>query len=843
MKIIKPLRLGILHRPWQWQGENRLGIAVLALTDMSAVPKIRPEPELWQLAAQELTGNAAMVDMALPKPCAEFLATGYAYTHHQAQKNVCLATIRVAEKEKSLLAFGERYWVNGYPSPARPFEKLRLDWENAYGGEHVAENPLGMGAAPVMHEGHHYHPLPRIEHPGHPLGPLRHKTPPCGFGPLDFTWPRQFGRIGKKYDSQWLKQDFPGYARDIDWHLFNRAEPDQWWPQQSALPLEAEWRIGNMHPDKAVQQGRLPPWQARCFIQRAGTPGQSPEEITLRATTLWFFPHLQKMLLIWHGCCAIDQDDAADVRQLTAAMELSREARPPEHYHEVIHRREKKDTGAAHALRDQDLMAESLIAPWLDTDMRQQESPWRENLARREQQRRGQVQVSTADSPDLGTFSTPPPPPALDNLPAFMADMQQQATGYQQQARQKAAAMAAHADINDEPATGPAHYYRLLQLSQSAAASAEPPLTGISHEAGPRQGLHQMYRLSADTRPPAPPLADEHSLNLRRQVQAVMETTRDFRHQDFSGADLRSMDLRRGDFRQALLESAKLDGCLLDDADLGEAMLAHASLCNVSLNNARLDDACLTGAVCQQSRFTAASLQRVLVQQTTFSHCDFQQAKIDGILFHHTRLNDCRFHQAVMENCVFLAVHLERMDFSHGRLAKMTFLDGSLERVNFDTATLTDCSFIHMALDNVRCRKSRLTDCVFTGETRARRADFSHGRLSGCNFRQIALAGADFSRARAEGCDFSAANLTGGQLIAMDARGCLFVRTDFTDARLNQANLTGALLQKCRLAGADLRAANLFRADLSLSVADERTRWQQAYTLQCKTLPRKKGKS
>ncbi len=334
-------------------------------------------------------------------------------------------------------------------------------------------------------------------------------------------------------------------------------------------------------------------------------------------------------------------------------MELSRETRPLEHYHEVIRRREKKDTGAAHALRDKDLMAESLIAPWLDTDMGRQESPWRENLARREQQRRGKHQDLPADRSDRGSFAPPPPPPALDNLPAFMADMQRQATGCQQQARQKAAAMTDQGNINDEPAAGPAHYYRLLQLSQSASTSAESPLTGISPGPGPQQGLHQMYRLLADTRPPAPPLAGEQSLSLRRQVLAGMATTRDFRHQDLTGADLRGMDLRRGDFRQALLESVKLDECLLDDADLGEAMLAHVSLCNASLKNTRLDDACLIGALCQHSRFTAASLKRVLLQQATLSHCDFEQAEIDGVLFHRTRLNDCRFYQAAMENCVF----------------------------------------------------------------------------------------------------------------------------------------------------------------------------------------------
>ncbi len=34
MKIIKPLRLSVLNRPFRWQGKNYLGVSILALVDM-----------------------------------------------------------------------------------------------------------------------------------------------------------------------------------------------------------------------------------------------------------------------------------------------------------------------------------------------------------------------------------------------------------------------------------------------------------------------------------------------------------------------------------------------------------------------------------------------------------------------------------------------------------------------------------------------------------------------------------------------------------------------------------------------------------------------------------------
>lgn len=65
-----------------------------------------------------------------------------------------------------------------------------------------------------------------------------------------------------------MKNDFPGFANDIDWRLFNMADSDQQFPQRDTLPPQAAYRIWNMHPSEPMQQGHLPPWRARCFINR-----------------------------------------------------------------------------------------------------------------------------------------------------------------------------------------------------------------------------------------------------------------------------------------------------------------------------------------------------------------------------------------------------------------------------------------------------------------------------------------------------------------------------------------------------------------------------------------------
>jgi hypothetical protein len=110
--------------------------------------------------------------------------------------------------------------------------------------------------------------------------------------------------MGKNYDAGWLQNDFPGFARDIDWTVFNAASPDQWWDRDT-LPEQASWRIWNMHPQKPVQEGTLPPWHARCFISRLRQEETLFEEITLRATTVWFFRIWSRWCLSGRGISAL----------------------------------------------------------------------------------------------------------------------------------------------------------------------------------------------------------------------------------------------------------------------------------------------------------------------------------------------------------------------------------------------------------------------------------------------------------------------------------------------------------------------------------------------------------
>ncbi|PHM28786.1 DUF2169 family type VI secretion system accessory protein [Xenorhabdus innexi] len=854
MKIIKPLRLSVLYRPYRWMQKNHLGVAVMALADMGPTPRLRPEPELWQLAEQELKTCNGVIDLAMPKSHPEFLATGYAYTRHQADKSACAVRIKVDQLEKKLVAFGDRYWVGEKPSKPQPFEHMRLDWSRAFGGEGYEENPHGIGFKPETQEdGTKIHRLPNIE-TGHTPWLSPEETPePASFCPLDFVWPRRFTRIGQGYDKAWLENEFPGYAQDIDWRIFNAAPQDQWWDQLDALPVKAPWRIENMHPEKPVQEGILPAWQVRCLIKRLRPEDEIDEEIIMRQTTVWFFPHREQMLLIWHGSARINEDDAVDVLQMITALEQQDTPLSANHYLTVAQQRADKEKGVLYAFREKDLIPEEIIGPWIDTEPSTASSPIQESVLKREQHLR-ELQAArlseqgydiNAIIPPTAPDASPSSPPRLDELPEFVEKIEQEAAQKRAEAERKQADMTAKAKQQgveteltplENQARGPENIYQTRDILHR-----EQQHTGFDAQqlAQTEQALRELYFTSVRSQPPALRLKGELSAFVRKRAQDIMAQGGNFSGMDFTGADLSHLDLKGANFSGALLESACFDHSQLDNADFSEAMLARASFCHTTLSGVTLDKANLTQVHCEQSDFSAIHFDGTQLQEALFDHCRFSHATFSNLFLKQAFITQCDFHASHWTDCTLTELTLPALRFHHAILKKVTFLQCKLENAVFDHARLSDCTWIETAACQSRFCSATLLNCAFVMNSTLNQADFTQATLTECNLRQMPLVQAQFHSATLNNSDLSEADCRSAQMQNLNAAKSTFIRTDLRDARLNHANLMQTLMQKCRLNGADLRGANVFRADLSQSVIDEATLFDGAYMHGLKTLPKR----
>ncbi|MDX7998306.1 DUF2169 domain-containing protein [Xenorhabdus sp. Reich] len=862
MKIIKPLRLSILYRPYRWLQKNHLGISAMALADMSSAPCLRPEAELWQLAERELKTCNNIIDLAIPKPCAEFLATGYAYTHHQTDKTTCTARIQVEKLEKNLAVFGDRYWVDDSPSKPQPFEQIRLDWSRAFGGKNYEDNPLGIGSEPEEQEdGMRVHRLPNIETLHNRLISKQRllseqEIPaPASFCPLDFSWPCRFTRIGKKYDNAWLENEFPGFSGDIDWRLFNAAPKDQWWEEKPSLPEQAAWRIWNMHPEKPVQEGTLPDWNARCFIKRLRLDEEVFEEVIMRNTTVWFFPHLEKMFLIWHGSIQVNEDDAKDVLQMISALELPDKPRPESHYLQVLEQRMDKEKGALYTFREKDLIPEEIIGPWLDTE--QPESApllqLQKNFQNREKRLREQMKERLAEyGKDINALipaqteqHTDFKSPKLDELPEFIEQIEQDIVRKRAEAelqRTEAVAKAKDQGIDVKNQTtenqirGPENMHRMqdiLRQQQQKMEIDDKELARIT------QSMHTMYLSTVQSQLPALRLTGNLSQIIRKRVQNIMLHGGDFSGMDFTGADLSGMDLRGANFSRTLLESACLNHCQLDEANFNEAMLARTDICHASLRGAKLDSASLALAKCEHSDFSEVSFEKTQLQETRFDHCRFHHVLFEDLLLQKIFISHCDFQYSQWKSCTFMELELPALKFHHANLSKVTFIKCKLKQVIFDNAELESCSWVETMANGSRFHSAKLLTCAFAMDSELNQADFSHATLTECNLRQMPLVKASFYAATLNNSDLSESDCQSADMQYLNATNSIFTSANFRDTLLNNANLAGALMQKCSFINTNLQNANLFRTDMSQSIIDDSTSITNAYINRTKTLPKR----
>jgi uncharacterized protein YjbI with pentapeptide repeats len=843
MKIIKPLRLSVLNRPFRWQGKNHLGVTVLALTDMGEKPQLRPEMELWQLAASELQTSGGVLDLAIPKMRAEFLATGHAYTHHQSDKTACAARIDIDTISKSLAVFGDRYWVGNQITQPQSFESMRLDWSRAFGGEGHDENPYGLGIHPEVHKGHEFIRLPNIEAMAGRLTHIKQKPEPASFGPLDISWPRRFKRMGKKYDTHWLQNDFPGFASDIDWRVFNAASSDQWWHDRDTLPEQAAWRIWNMHPQNPLQEGKLPPWQARCFINRQRGDETYFEEIALRSTTVWFFPHLEQMILLWQGSVRINEDDAADVMQLMPALEKQGAQRSVNHYRKVLTQRVDKEKGALFSFREKDLIPEETIGAWIDNQVEQTHSPMRDNMQNRaavlREQHRARMTSTNGEFGDLLSEPEEPELPKLEDLPEFIEKMELEAQAMQAKAEQRQREMEEkypQSQSDEHQPRGPETLFRMQEMLHN-----NKDMLNDKKLAQSRDALHQMYLMSVKSQPPARRLKGDLAKIIRQRAERTLAQGGNFSGMDLTGADFSGMDLRGANFSKALLECADLSHCQLDGASFHNAMLARTEMHHTSLRGCNFENATLVLAQCCHSDFCGAQFKDTQLQETLFDDCCFNDATFSALLFREVWFTHCRFHSAKLQSCVFMDLSLLDLDFLRATLSKTTFLKSTLEQVYFRLAVLDSCSWVETQANGADFSGSTWSASAVAAGSSLNGADFSQATLRHSNLRQTSLNGANFSLAKLENSDLSEAVCQAANFQRANMSGSMFVRTDFRDADFTDANLMGALLLKSQLGGAHFRGANLFRADLSQAFTSNSTEFDGSWTKRIKTLPKRDG--
>jgi len=852
MKVLKPFRLSVVTRTYEVQRQPYLGVSTLMFFDLRT-SELLPEVALWQFAAEQL-GQDAGIDAGVPKRNAEVLVTGSVFTPDGEPQQTCPATVELGALSKTIYAVGDRHWRGEQQSPPQPFTSMPLTWDRAYGGEAWPPNRAGKGHAPVETEHGPVQYLPNLELPGQMIERPTDEREPAGFGPLDLTRPQRLSKAGT-YDETWLKELFPGTAADIDWTFWNVAPADQ----QRDEPWRGDepYRLRNLHPSAPKLTGRLPGLKARTFLRLEGDEPGALRELEQPLTTVWFFPHAEKGILVFQGAVATREDDATDVELMLLAGERIGAPRPRSHYDTTLAQRLDKDQAIFHVLRDDELLPPDLIESFQTDDEVEKMKALltRDDVMQERMQARMRTKIEEARAliashgldPDEHGPAQPeafePPEPA--EVPALMAKLEaqmRQAMADHELEREKRvlegeALMESHgvdpaflrAELED-PQVGPPTFSAEAELERIRGLDAQSRARGVVLEEltewladtelharwkQAEEAIRDAYVLGAHFQREAPRMEADAAERARAALLEALHRGEPMRHRDLTGADLSGLDLRGADFRQGWLESVDLSGSYLDGADLSECVLARADLTGASLAGAKLVGANLGGATLLDAKLGGADLSEAILAKADLSRADFTGARLDRANLTGATFDRTRFEGVQALGMLFYQTDLRGASFAGASLSQGTFVECALGGVDFGGSALDRVTFLQCEAPGVRFAGARTEKLVICLAGSFEGADFSGAALPMANLRETRLARADFTEALLDAADLSGCDLTGATLYRAVAKGARFVKAQCEGANLTSANLMQADLQKADLSGASLKGANLYGANFA----------------------------
>ena len=870
MRCVKPLSASLLTRPFENGGRFMLGVSVLLFSTLGRPGRLLTEQALWPFWASRPESRGPLEE-GYPRPRAEYLIGATAFTRPDKPR-ACRVRAQVGGLSKELVVWGPRIWEGDRPSAPHPFERLPLDWTQTYGGEDFPENPLGMGRRDSEINGMRLRLLPRIEYTDQPLTSPTGAGRPAGFGPLDQTWATRAAKRGT-YDAVWLEQDFPGLARDLDRSFFNLAPEDQ--QQPAPFRGNEDYAFDLLHPEIDRLEGTLPGLAARVFATRYQASGETFEELAMPLKALWFFPEEERLIQIFQGWMKVEEDDAADVLALLAAVERLGEARPPEHYQSVQARRRDPEQGALESLRESDLMPADLAVSLFNPP--DQPSPAYTRAMRRAARERAEARSLVAahglDPDEHGPpvdLAEPPRIRTLDDLIEIRQRMEAESAALAGRVEQeKRAALDGvrevmarsggdfamiEREMRGELTRGPprpsaepliADLTRLVQEGRATGSHvaeleqmlADPAILARWREAD-RQQL-AAYQAMGHHQVPPDPLAASAQAERRARFQDELARHGSLASWDLTRADLTRLDLRGADLSGALLEGADLSGARLDQAKLNQAMLAHARIIGTSLAGADLRECNLGAAQIARSDLSGADLSAAILEGAQLSNSNLRGARIDGLRLTGARIVAVDFSETHSEAMLLLReIDLRGCHFAGVRYAQAVFQDCDLGEVDMSGAAIAKCAFIGLRAPRASFRGMTLAVGCFALGCQLEGADFSSAQLNEVSFRDTPLRGANFSHAQLRGSDFSGCDLRKSRFYGADARGSRLVRADLSDADLGSCNLSGAVLQHARLDRTELSHANLHEADLARVRVGEQVRFEGAIFTRARTRPR-----
>ncbi|AKT43714.1 DUF2169 family type VI secretion system accessory protein [Chondromyces crocatus] len=650
-------------------------------------------------------------DFAIFKPRADVTLSGHAYAPGRGAP-AARARFQFGQPgagfDRRIAVFGERRWERAVvalaPTEPRPFVRIPLLHENAYGGPGFDANPVGSGRA-AGPDGAVY--LPLLEDPERLIRDPNDAPTPVGFGAVPARWRRRADLLGT-YDARWHKERWPWFPEDFDWAYFQAAPPAQ---QLDTLRGDEPFALEGMHPDHPRLEGRLPGLRARAFAQRTREAGGELIEVRLRLDTAHFDVDALKLNLVWRGVLEVRDDDASEIAEIFVMSESTSE--PP--------------------ARPEEVMSQYLAA----------------------RAARGMPSEDPGALP-ANDGAAAPADPAGDRVRERLAGASVPAVG-------AAAAAAALAPPADTPASGAASPAGApvtpMTPAEAAAVRAEIEARLVAGESLDGLDLAGADLSSMD-------LAGRSLVGTNLQGARLIAcrlsganlTEAQLSHAALDDAQLDGANLTRADLTEASLTGARLDGAELSSADLSRAKAFRASF-----RKARGEHPNLSGADLSEARFEGAEILGPDLTAASLDGAIFDGAVLPAIRLYDARGARVSFREARLEGARADGVSLVGASFDGLQARGGVWDRAALDGASFLGATLCESSFARASAERAIFSNADLTDGRL-GRAALAGASFIKANLMRANLESTDLTGADLRGANLHAAETWKAKLSGARL-------------------------------------------------------------------------------
>jgi hypothetical protein len=174
-------------------------------------------------------------DLVFTKTTTDIIVIGHAYALNGRPVSQLDVGLLVGPVQKWLRVIGDRPWDARRPLSPKPFTKMPLVYERAFGGvdskslhterDWEWRNPIGTGFA-VSSDNMQGRSLPNIEYPNELIRSWKDRPQPAGFGAIASHWQSRAGLAGT-YDDKWMRERQPLLPEDFDERFFQCAPQDQ----------------------------------------------------------------------------------------------------------------------------------------------------------------------------------------------------------------------------------------------------------------------------------------------------------------------------------------------------------------------------------------------------------------------------------------------------------------------------------------------------------------------------------------------------------------------------------------------------------------------------------------